>query len=200
MIFKTWLMLFSSFLEWWIIFLYTLNIILALTQYYPNFHFCPNKVQTNLLLSEIMYMMFGRRKGHNKVQIAEVPDQRQWMSSTVAIWRSERSISKGGSSTSGSVLKATSPVKPSDVPSKWRKFKSTSVEPKELNRDDIVHVITYIFWQGISNGNISSIFLTLEPRGFSLTNECEAKRWNAREPLGAQVRSFECIDPMRSGY
>ena len=44
----------------------------------------------------------------------------------------------------------------------------------------------------------------LEPRGFLLTKECEAKRrekrQNTREPLGAHIRSFECTDPIWSCY
>ena len=31
-------------------------------------------------------------------------------------------------------------------------------------------------------------------------NKSEAKRRNAREPLGAHIRSFECADPIRSRY
>ena len=45
---------------------------------------------------------------------------------------------------------------------------------------------------------------TLGPRVFSLTNEPEAKRLvkrrNARERLGAHIRSFERTDPIRSRY
>ena len=44
-------------------------------------------------------------------------------------------------------------------------------------------------------GSVGIIFL--EPRSFSLTDECEAKtKLNVREPMCAHVRSFERVDPV----
>ena len=44
----------------------------------------------------------------------------------------------------------------------------------------------------------SELSLPWNPEVLSLTNEREAKRRNAREPLGAHVNSFERADPIRS--